>query len=153
MSKTFLFRFLIGLSLLAAAVLWLLSVIPATSDTFTFTHGSVGQWAGLIITAGIGIAFLLRGIFSKNSVLFIKKLWVFFGIALITVAVFILIEIFTWGIPVMPIIAVALAAAFLFALIAVGGRRWDMGDNEKVNSQPAYKKTEWEKRQEQNRKQ
>jgi hypothetical protein len=156
MSKTILFRLIVAFSLLAAAVLWLLSVIPATQEAVTFEHGSIGQWAGLIITMGVGTAFLLRGIFVKNSVPLLKKLQIFFGVALIVVGVLILVEIFTWGrdeygnggIPIMPIIAVGLAVAFLLGTIAVGGRSQFIGDNEKVNSQPSRPKTEWEKRKE-----
>jgi len=150
MNKTFAFRLIMGLSLLAAATLWLLSVIPATAESFGFERGSVGQWVGVIIAFGWGLAFILRGIIVKNSVPLIQRLQVIFGIALAAVGVLILVEIFTWETPVMPIVAVAVAFALLLSLIITGGRRWDTADNEKRNSQPARPKTEWEKRQEQN---
>ncbi|MCL2848333.1 MAG: hypothetical protein FWE13_06300 [Firmicutes bacterium] len=150
MSKTFLFRLIIGLSLLAAAIFWLLSVIDVFPE---IEHGTVGQWACLVITLGIGTAFLLRGLFEKNSIPFIKKLWVFFGIAILTVGALIVVEIFAWGTPIMPIIAVALATAFLIALIAVGGKKWDIADNEKVNDlADNNRKTTWDRQQEKNQK-
>jgi len=154
MSKTLIFRVIMGLSLLAAAVLWLLSVLPATAGTFNFTRGSVGQWVGVIIAFGWGLAFTLRGILIKsNGPPILKRLQIIFGFALLTVGVLILVEIFTWGgedgVTFMPIIAVAVALALLVSLIAVGGRKWDQADNEKMNSQPARRKTQWELRQEQ----
>ena len=150
MSKTFLFRLIIGLSLLAGALLWLLSVINVFPE---MEHGTVGQWGVLVIALGVGTAFLLRGLFEKNSVPFIKKLWVFFGIAILTVGALIVVEIFAWGTPVMPIIAVALATAFLVALIAVRGKKWDTADNQKVNDlADNNRKTTWDRQQEKNKK-
>ena len=146
------FRLIMALSLLAGAVLWLLSVIPGTADIFAFEHGSVGQWAGVIIAGGWAIAFILRGMLVKSSVPLIQRMWIFFGIGLALITGLILVEVFTWSVPVMPIVAVALALAFVVSLIVVGGRRWDMGDNEKANSVATKKKTTWDRQQEQNKK-
>jgi len=144
-----------SLSLLAAAVLWLLTVVgnPPVLEP-TMGGGSVGQWAGVIIAFGWGLAFLLRGIFLKDpNASPLKKLQIIFGVLLIAVGVLVLVEIFTWSeggarTAFMPIIAVALALAVLISVVFVGGRKWDEADNEKKDSQPSRPKTEWEKRQE-----
>jgi len=155
MNKKLVFRLGITLTLLVAAVMWLLSAIPATAETFTVGAGTIGHWIGFVVTLGIGIAFALRGFMDKsNGPPILKRLWIIFGIALVAVAVIIIIEIFVWfedGVPVMPIVAVGLGVALFLSLIVVGGRKWDQADNEKKDSQPARKMTEWEKRQAQNR--
>gem|GEM_PF-3295132 len=153
MNKTMIFRLLMGLSILVAAVFWLLSVMGGILPEIPY--GSIGQWIGVIIAFGWGLSFTLRGLFVKNSIPLFQRIQVIFGLALVTIGILILVEIFTWGgedgVIIMPIIAVAAAGALLVSLIAVGGRKWDQADNEKVNSQPARKKTEWEKRQERNK--
>ena len=155
MSKTIAFRLIIGLSLLIAATIWLLSFIPATAQLFTIGAGTVGHWVVFALTLGWGIAFIVRGVAVKsNGPPFIRRLWVIFGVLLLVVAAIIIVEVFAWfeegSIPIIPIVAVGLALALFVSLIAVGGRKWDQADNEMVNSQPARPKTQWELRQEQN---
>ena len=60
-SKNFIYKFLIGLIILAATILWLVSVInPDLFGDFAFSY----IVAGLI--GGIGLVVLLVGIFSKT---------------------------------------------------------------------------------------
>ncbi|MCL2797795.1 MAG: hypothetical protein FWD58_07050 [Firmicutes bacterium] len=133
MSKTFLFKLLLGLSILAAAVLWLLSVIPASQamlEEAGIKNGDIGSWAALFVSGGWAVAFILLGIFSKDKTNILKKWYVYFGVALGVVAVVMLINIFAWEVPMLPVIAVAVALALLLGMIVVGGKKWDQGDNQ-----------------------
>ena len=60
MSKNFLFKLLIGLVILAAPVLWLLSLV--NSETFGWFNAS---YAVAMVSLGIGLLLLLRGVFKK----------------------------------------------------------------------------------------
>ena len=62
MSKNFLFKFVLGLVAVAAAVLWLLSLL--VEDTFGWF--SLG-WAITIIAGVFGVMFILRGLFSSTD--------------------------------------------------------------------------------------
>lgn len=112
----------------AAAVLWLLSVLMEE----TFGWFSLG-WAITIVAGVFGIMFVLRGLFSKSAGP-LKKLYIYFGAALIAVAVFALIGELAVKKDnlVMPIIAVVVTAALLLGFLAVGGKKWDQGDNQNV---------------------
>ena len=133
MSKSFLFKFLLGLSLLAAAVFWLLSVLPATEEAMNVNiPGGVGSWVGLIISGGWAVAFILLGIFSRDKTNILKKFYVYIGIALAFVAVVMLINIFAWDVPMLPVIVVAVVLALLVGMMVVGGKKWDQGDNQNV---------------------
>ena len=62
MSKKFLIRLLVGLSFLAAAVLFLLSeLMPEKFGGFNLS------WAGVIFAGVCGLCFLLGGLTAKNS--------------------------------------------------------------------------------------
>jgi lysylphosphatidylglycerol synthetase-like protein (DUF2156 family) len=131
MSKSFLFKLLLILSLAAAAVLWILSV--ALPDTFGGLP--IGMWAIVIVAGGWGVTFVLRALFSKTSALpvTLKRLWVIMGFVLIVIAVLTLVNIFAWDNKlILPIIAIAGVAALLIMLFATGGKKWDEGDNKKV---------------------
>ena len=62
MSKHFFTKLLIALAWLAAAVLWLLSVIKP--DTFGFFNIN---WAIVVICGTAGIAFLFRGLGARKT--------------------------------------------------------------------------------------
>jgi len=111
-------------SFLLAAVLFLLSELDVISG---FTLG----WAGFMVAFVAGSAFVLRGLFEKNLIP-LKKLNIYFGAGLYVVALLLLItEIAIEDNLVVPIIAVIVTAALLLGFLAVGGKKYDQGDNKK----------------------
>ena len=147
MSKKFVFRFVLGLVAVVVAVMWLLSVIPGTKDAMGwFTLG----WAIAIITGVFGLAFIFRGLFGKNFGP-LKRLIIYFGAGFIFVAVFAMIgELAIDAVDkqnlVIPIIAVVVTVALLLGFVAVGGKKWDQGDNQNVGYKNYYqRKAEEEK--------
>ena len=127
MSKTFLFKMLLAGVFLVAAVLWLLSLVM--EETFGFFNLS---WAVFIISGTWSIAFILNGLFSKTVGTF-KKLYIMMGAGLAVIALFAVINIFVIeDAYIVPIICIIVAAAFLLSIIAVGGKKWDQGDNKNV---------------------
>ena len=127
MSKKFLFGFVVCLLIVVIAVLWLLSAVGVAGMEW-FTLG----WAATIAAGVLGLAFIGRGLFGKFAGP-LKKLWIFFGAGFLVVAVITLAcEIALPGEIVMPIIAVVLAVALLVGFVAVGGKKWDTGDNQKA---------------------
>ena len=144
MSKKFLFGFVICLMIVAVAVLWLLSALEVEGLEW-FTLG----WAATIAAAVLGFAFVGRGLFGKNAGP-LKKMWIFFGAAFLVVAVIVLAcEIAMPHKIVVPIIAIVLAVALLLGFLAVGGKKWDAGDNQKAG----YKTYRQRKAEEEARKQ
>lgn len=141
MSKKFLFGLIVCLLIVAIAVLWLLSAL-GVEEMKWFTLG----WAATIAAGVLGVAFVGRGLFGKTAGP-LKKLWIFFGAAFLVVAVITLAcEI---GMPskiVMPVIAIVLAVALLLGFIAVGGKKWDAGDNQKVGYKNYYQRKAEEER-------
>lgn len=123
-SKNFMFKLLVCGIILVAAILWLLSV---TVEAFSFFNLS---WACVILAGGVGLAFILRGVFQKDLGT-IKKFYIWFGAGLLIVALFALISAI--AVPeniVLPIIAIILAAALMLGMVATGGKKWDEGDNQ-----------------------
>lgn len=141
MSKNFLFKLLCGLIVLAAPVLWLLSLI--IPDTFGWFNAS---YAVAMVSAGIGVLLLLKGVFSKGNVLYKKtNIWLGLGLALVT-----LFSLsFAIAIPknwIAPIICIVVALGFVLGIIATGGKGWNIGDNQKVGYKNYYeRKAEQEK--------
>ena len=127
MSKHFFTKLLLALAWLAAAVLWLLSVI--LPDRFGFFNLN---WAIVIVCGTGGLALLLRGTLSgKKGVL--KKGDLFLGAGLLVIAA--ISVIFALALPksyIWPIIAVIIALAGVLSVLATGGKKWDEGDNQKV---------------------
>ncbi len=116
-----------ALAWLAAAVLWLLSVIKP--DKFGFFNLN---WAIVIVCGTGGVALLLRGLFARK-VGTLKKSDVFLGAALLVIAL--VSVIFALSLPksyIWPIIAVVVAAAGVVSVLSVGGKKWDEGDNHKA---------------------
>lgn len=151
MSKKFMFRFTLGLVAVVVAVMWLLSVIPGTKEAMGwFTLG----WAITIIAGVFGLAFIFRGLFGKNFGP-LKKLNIYFGAGFILVAVFSMIgelAIEDKQSLVIPIIAVVVTVALLLGFVAVGGKKWDQGDNQNVGYKNYYqRKAEEEKLAEKNK--
>ena len=109
---------------------------------FPFTLG----WAATIAAGVLGVAFVGRGLFGKTAGP-LKKLWIFFGAAFLVVAVITLAcEIAMPSKIVMPVIAIVLAVALLLGFIAVGGKKWDAGDNQKVGYKNYYQRKAEEER-------
>ena len=141
MSKKFLFGLIVCLLIVAIAVLWLLSAL-GVEEMKWFTLG----WAATIAAGVLGVAFVGRGLFGKTAGP-LKKLWIFFGAAFLVVAVITLAcEIAMPSKIVMPIIAIVLAVALLLGFIAVGGKNWDAGDNQKVGYKNYYQRKAEEER-------
>ena len=130
MSKKFMFRFALGLVAVVVAVMWLLSVIPGTKDAM--------GWFKL----------------GKNAVP-LKKLNIYFGAGFVLVAVLSMIgelAIEDKQNLVIPIIAVVVTVALLLGFVAVGGKKWDQGDNQNVGYKNYYqRKAEEEKLAEKNK--
>ena len=116
MSKNFLFKLLIGLIVLAAPVLWVLSlVIPGTFGWFNLSY------AVAMVSLGVGLLLLLRGVFKKDNILF-KKLNIWLGIGLLIVTLLCVASAIAlpdnW---IIPIICVLVAAGLVLGIIATGG--------------------------------
>lgn len=142
MSKNFVFRLVLGLVAVVAAVLWLLSVVMEE----TFGWFSLG-WAVVIIAGACGIAFVFRGLLGKTVALPLKKLNIYFGAGFILMAIIALIgELAMDNKLILPIIAVVVTCALLLGYVAVGGKKWDGGDNQKAGYKNYYeRKAEEEK--------
>lgn len=143
MSRNLIYKLLGGLVVLAAAVLWILSLtVPETFGFFSLA------WAGVLLCGGIGLIFLLNGIFQQN-ISTIKKLKIWFGVGLLVGALLCLVSAI--AIPdslVIPIIAVIVAVGFIITILATGGKKWDEGDNHKVGYKNYFeRKKEEEKKQ------
>ena len=141
MSKKILPRLIVGLSFLAAAVLFLLSeLMPDQFGGFNLA------WAGLIFSGASGLALLLSALFTKNSVA-LKKLQILLSAILLIVAVLCLVS--ALALPknlVLPIILVVAAALLVLSILFTGGKKWDEGDNHKVGYKNYYqRKAEEEK--------
>lgn len=127
MSKNFFTKFIISLSWLAAAVLWLLSVI--LPEKFGFFNLN---WSVVIICGVNGAVLLLRGLFAKKTGV-LKKSDVFWGAAFLIIAA--ISVIFALKLPksyIWPVIAVIVAAAGVLSVFATKGKKWDDGDNQKA---------------------
>lgn len=148
MSKNFLFKLLCGLVVLAAPVLWLLSLI--IPETFGWFNAS---YAVAMVSAGIGVLLLLRGVFKKDNVIY-KKANIWLGLGLLLVTLFSLVSAI--AIPsnwIVPIVCIVLALGFVLGIIATGGKGWNVGDNEKVGYKNYYqRKAEEEKAKEKEKK-
>lgn len=141
MSKKLLFKVAIGLVFVAAAVIWLLSVL--IPEKFSDLNLS---WVIAIASGIIGVLFILRGLFSK-TVSMAKKFYILFGAVCIIAAVLALVGTFIDGNIVLPVIAVILSVAALLCVLAVGGKKWDEGDNEKVGYKNYYQRKAEEEKQ------
>lgn len=142
MSRNLIYKILGALVVVAAAVLWILSLtVPETFGFFSLA------WAGVLLCGGIGVIFLLNGIIQKN-ITTIKRLKIWFGVALLVCAVLCLVSAIT--IPenlVIPIIAVIVAVGFMITILATAGKKWDEGDNHKVGYKNYFERKKEEEKQ------
>lgn len=142
MNKKFLFGLVVGVAALAAAVLWLLSVL--VPDTFGWFSAG---WAVVVISGAAGLSFVLKGVVVKESIV-IKKFNIIFGAALLVVCfIQLAVELALPKNSVAPAITVIAVAALLLGYVVVGGKKWDSGDNQKVGYKNYYqRKAEEEKK-------
>jgi hypothetical protein len=127
MNKSFVYKLIIGIVAVCSAVLWLIGTI-AGEVLGWFTLG----WAIALFSGITGLVFIVRAFLDKTNVQ-LKRFYVYFGCALIGVCVFAIIgELFVVQDKlVMPIIAVVVTVALLLGFVAIGGKKWDEGDNQK----------------------
>ncbi len=127
MSKNFLFKLLIGLIILAAPVLWLLSlIIPDTFGWFNLSY------AVAMVSGGVGLLLLLKGVFKKDNVVF-KKANIWLGLGLLVVTLFSIASAI--AIPenwIVPIICCMVGLGIVLGIVSTGGKKWDTADNQKV---------------------
>ncbi|MBO5215955.1 MAG: hypothetical protein J6B79_07185 [Clostridia bacterium] len=131
MNKSFVYKLIIGIVGVCSAVMWLIGAITGGVLGF-FTLG----WAIAVFSGITGLVFVIRAFLDKTNVQ-LKRFYVYFGCALIGVCVFAVIgELFVVQDKlIMPIIAVVITVALLLGFLAIGGKKWDEGDNQK----PGYK--------------
>lgn len=127
MKKNFIFKLLAGLIILAAPVLWLLSLV--VPETFGWFNAS---YAVAMLCGGIGLLLIFIGVFVKNTGT-IKKIKIWLGIGLLIVTLFSLASAIAlpsnW---IIPIVCIVVALGLVLGILATGGKNWDTADNEKV---------------------
>lgn len=127
MSKNIMFKVALAVTGVAVAVLWLLSIIIPKTFGFFNLSWAIGIFSGLA-----GVLFILKGLLGKNGIT-LKKLNVFFGAGLLVVCVFAIAGAIALPTQIIfPIIAIILTAALFVGIVAVGGKKWDQGDNQNV---------------------
>ena len=143
MSNGFMFKLLVGLIILAAPVLWLLSLVMP--DTFGWFNLS---YAVAMVSLGIGLLLLLKGVFKKDNILY-KKLNIWLGIGLIVVTLFSIASAIAlpenW---IIPIICVLVGLGIVLGIIGTGGKKWDTADNQKVGYKNYHQRKAEEKKDE-----
>lgn len=126
MSKKVFFKVGVALIFVAAAVVWLLSVLMP--DQF----GNINlSWVIAVACGLLGVMFILRAFFDK-TLTFVKKFYVLVGAALLVAAVLALVGTLIENKLALPIIAIVITVCALLSILAVGGKKWDTADNEKV---------------------
>ena len=96
-------------------------------------------WLIAAFAGVMGLAFILRGLFSK-TVGAAKKAYIILGAVFIVGGVLALVGTIIDDKLVLPIIAVVITAAALLCVLAVGGKKWDTADNEKVGYKNYYQR-------------
>lgn len=126
MSKKIFFKVGVALVFVAAAVVWLLSVLLPEQ------FGGINlSWVIAVACGLLGVLFILRAFLSK-TLTFIKKFYIAVAAVFFVAAVLALVGTFIENKWVLPIIAIVLTVAGLLSILAVGGKKWDTADNEKV---------------------
>jgi len=134
MSKKLLFKVLVGLLFVAMAVTWLLSeIMPEQFADIELA------WLITVFACALGALFIVRGLFGKN-VSVAKKMNIFAGCVLIVAGVLALVGTFIAENLILPIIAIGLTVMVLLSVLAVGGKKWDSGDNQKVGYKNYYQR-------------
>ena len=128
MSKNLLFKVLVTLCFVAAAVLWILSAADIIAINMS--------WAIAVFAFVLGALFIGKGLFSRNVGTF-KKLK--------------LVGTFIEESLVLPIIALIVTLAVLLCILATGGRKWDQGDNDNAGYKNYWQRKKEKEEQEKNR--
>ncbi|MCL2556689.1 MAG: hypothetical protein FWE03_06735 [Firmicutes bacterium] len=142
MARRFGLNLLIGLAFVAALVLWILSI--TIEETFGFFNHN---WAILVVAGTAGACFILRGLFGRGENVG-KKFRIMFGSGLLIVAFLAIInEVAIENDLVVPIILLIVVLGLIIGMFAVGGKKWDHGDNQSVGYKNYHqRKAEEEKR-------
>jgi peptidoglycan/LPS O-acetylase OafA/YrhL len=101
-------------------------VIPDTFGWFNLSY------AVAMVSAGIGLLLLIKGVFKKDTPLF-KKTNIWLGLGLLVVTLFSLTTAI--AIPenwIAPILCIMAALGIVLGIIGTGGKKWDTADNQKV---------------------
>ncbi len=139
MQKRYLFTIINVSALVFAALLWVISV--ASPDLMP---GLGFAWCVFIATAIWGVSFTVRIFFEKQTVL--KKSWAILAGAFYVAAAGALIGALALeGKLILPILCLTAAIALLVGSVALGGKKWDEGDNEKPGYKNYYQRKEEER--------
>lgn len=140
MSKKIFFKVAVCLVLVAAAVVWLLSVLlPEQFGNLNLS------WVIAAACAILGVLFIVSGFVSK-TVSVAKKFYVIVGAVFMVAAVLALVGTFIANNLVLPIIGVIIAVAALLSVLVVGGKKWDEGDNKQIGYKNYYQRKEEEEK-------
>ena len=142
MSKNLLFKVLVALCFVAAAVLWILSAADIIAINMS--------WAIAVFAFVLGALFIGKGLFSRNVGTF-KKLNILFGAVFVVAGVLALVGTFIEESLVLPIIALIVTLAVLLCILATGGRKWDQGDNDNAGYKNYWQRKKEKEEQEKNR--
>ena len=142
MSKNLLFKVLVALCFVAAAVLWILSAADIIAINMS--------WAIAVFAFVLGALFIGKGLFSRNVGTF-KKLNILFGAVFVVAGVLALVGTFIEESLVLPIIALIATLAVLLCILATGGRKWDQGDNDNAGYKNYWQRKKEKEEQEKNR--
>ena len=142
MSKNLLFKVLVTLCFVAAAVLWILSAADIIAINMS--------WAIAVFAFVLGALFIGKGLFSRNVGTF-KKLNILFGAVFVVAGVLALVGTFIEESLVLPIIALIVTLAVLLCILATGGRKWDQGDNDNAGYKNYWQRKKEKEEQEKNR--
>ncbi len=137
MQKKHLFTIINLVGLVFALVLWVLSATGAMPN-FSFA------WVVFIATAIWAVSFTVRVFCEKQVIL--KKSWTILAAVFVVVAAIALICALTVpGKAILPIICLAAAVAALIGSLVLGGKQWDLGDNQKPGYKTYYERKEEER--------
>ena len=123
MSKKLLFKVLAALCFIAVAVVWLLSAVGVIEVNLS--------WLIAVFAFALTLLCIIYGLISKTVGTF-KKMYILLGAALVIAGILALVGTFIDSKLVLPIIAIVITVAVLLCILAVGGKKWDQGDNENV---------------------
>ena len=121
MSKNILFKVLVALCFVGAAVVWALSAANIIEVNLS--------WVIAIFAFALGALFILKGVIGKNIGTF-KKMNILFGALLVIAGIVALVGTFIDEAMFLPIIAIIITAAVLLCILATGGKKWDQADNQ-----------------------
>ena len=135
------FQLIAIISVLVAAILWLLSVVVA--DAFGWFNFA---FFVAVVSFFWGIALLIDGVSLKDKDVVGKKARIILGALLGALGVVSLV--FALELKenlIVPLIIIVVSCAAIIGVFAIRGEKWDKGDNEKEGYQTYLEKKEKEK--------